>query len=44
MDLVGRHALLGGCHYEKGGQPLAQWDFGTLENGLDGDSELLAAG
>ena len=43
MDLMGRDALFRGCQQEQRRQPLGQWDFGTLENRLDRDRELLAA-
>src|SRR4051794_6385108 len=37
------NALLGSGHQEQRGKPFGQWDFGALENGVDGHGELLAA-
>src|SRR5437879_770051 len=37
------NALLGSGHEEQRRKPLGQRDFGALEYGVDGDSELLAA-
>jgi hypothetical protein len=44
MHLMRRHSLFGSREQEQRGQPFRQRDFGALENRLDGDRELLAAG
>jgi hypothetical protein len=42
VDLMGANPLLGGGHQEQRGQPLAERQLGALENGLNGNRELLA--